>query len=316
MPRAALEVMARRRAPLAVLLACGAAWGLTLPLIRVAVSTGRQPLGVMLSQTIIMAAVCLALLAAMRQPLPSPRGRLGLFAGVAVFGAVLPGYFTFLTAAWMPAGVRSILIAVVPMFTLPMALALGFERPDARRAFGVLLGAAAIVLIAAPTPASASASAFSLGVLLLALVSPVSYAVEANFLAWRGADGLHPFQLLLGASLAGAGLTWPLAEATGQMLDLAGPWGRAEAAILAAGVLNALAYAGYVWLVGAAGSVFASQIAYLVTAFGVGWSMLLLGETYPPTVWAAFAVMLAGVALVQPRPAETPGRPGPRPESP
>ena len=45
---------------------------------------------------------------------------------------------------------RSIIIAIVPMFVLPMALALGFERPDARRAAGVALGAAAIVAIALP----------------------------------------------------------------------------------------------------------------------------------------------------------------------
>jgi drug/metabolite transporter (DMT)-like permease len=65
-------------------------------------------------------------------------------------------------------------------------------------------------------------------------------------------------------------------------------------------VLNALAYAGYVWLVGRAGSLFASQVAYLVTGFGVLWSMILLGERYSAWVWAAFALMLVGVALVQP----------------
>ena len=67
------------------------------------------------------------------------------------------------------------------------------------------------------------------------------------------------------------------------------------------GVLNALAYSGYIWLVGRAGSVFASQIAYLVTGFGVLWSMALLGERYSAWVWLAFALMLAGIALVQPR---------------
>ena len=50
--------------------------------------------------------------------------------------------------------------------------------------------------------------------------------------------------------------------------------------MLVSGVLNVLAYSGYVWLVGRAGSVFASQIAYLVTGFGVLWSMALLGERY------------------------------------
>ena len=85
------------------------------------------------------------------------------------------------------------------------------------------------------------------------------------------------------------------------MVSLDVAWGPAEWAILASGVLNALAYSGYVWLVGRAGSVFASQIAYVVTGFGVLWSMALLGERYSPWVWAAFVLMLGGVALVQPR---------------
>jgi drug/metabolite transporter (DMT)-like permease len=66
-------------------------------------------------------------------------------------------------------------------------------------------------------------------------------------------------------------------------------------------VLNVLAYSGYVWLVAEAGSVFASQIAYLVTGFGVVWSSVLLGERYSALVWAAFAAMLGAIALVQPR---------------
>jgi drug/metabolite transporter (DMT)-like permease len=288
-----------RALPVLTLVACGAAWGLTLPLIRIGVSTGHQPLGIVLWQKAIMAAVCLALVVALRLPLPRAGRHLGLFAGVAVFGAILPGYFTYLTAVDLPAGVRSILIALTPMFVLPLALLLGFERPEARRALGVLLGAAAIAAIS--LPGAGLTPTIGIGVILLALVAPLSYGVEATFLAWRGSDGLHPFQLLLGASLVGVALTWPMAEGAGQTVDLARAWGRAEWAILAAGVLNALAYAGYVWLVGRAGSLFASQIAYLVTGFGVMWSMLLLRESYSSWVWAAFGLILAGVALVQPR---------------
>lgn len=283
-----------------MLFATGAAWGLTMPLIRVAVSTGHQPLGIVLWQKVIMAAMLGALSWGMGLRGAFHVRHLTLFAAVAVFGAILPGYFSYLTAADLPAGVRSIIIAIVPMFVLPMALALGFERPDARRAAGVALGAAAIVAIALPG-GWAAGPAFGPAIVLLALIAPFSYGVEANLLAWRGSEGLHPFQLLLGASLVGIALTWPLAVATGQTVDLGRAWGPAEWAILGAGVLNALAYSGYVWLVGRAGSVFASQIAYLVTGFGVVWSMLLLGESYSGWVWAAFGLMLTGVALVQPR---------------
>lgn len=287
----------RRLALVGALLGIGAAWGLTLPLIRIAVSTGHAPLGLMLWQQVIMLAMLAGLLGAMRRPLPRLGGNLGLFLVVALFGAVLPGYFTYLTARDLPAGVRAIIVALTPMFVLPLALALGFEQPDARRAAGVALGAAAVALIV--LPGAGVTEVAGLAAVLLALIAPLSYAVEANYLAWRGPHGMHPFQVLVGASAVGIAVTWPLAEATGQMVSLAG-WGRAEWAMLVGAVLNALAYSGYVWLVGRAGSLFASQIAYLVTGFGVLWSRLLLGESYAPMVWGAFVLMLAGVALIQP----------------
>jgi drug/metabolite transporter (DMT)-like permease len=91
----------------------------------------------------------------------------------------------------------------------------------------------------------------------------------------------------------------PLAAAAGGFVAPA-PFGRAEAALVAAAILNVLAYSGYVWLIGRAGSVFASLIAYLVTGFGVLFARLLLGETYAALVWAALALMLVAIALVQP----------------
>jgi drug/metabolite transporter (DMT)-like permease len=43
-------------------------------------------------------------------------------------------------------------------------------------------------------------------------------------------------------------------------------------------VAHALAYAGYVWMVGRAGAVFAAQVSYLVTAFGIFWAWLIFWE--------------------------------------
>ena len=65
--------------------------------------------------------------------------------------------------------------------------------------------------------------------------------------------------------------------------------------------VHAFVYAGYVWLVGRAGPVFAGPVSYLVTGFGVIWAMLILSERYSPFFWTAFALMLAGMFLVQPR---------------
>ena len=34
----------------------------------------------------------------------------------------------------------------------------------------------------------------------------------------------------------------------------------------------------------------------------MAWSITLLGESYSPYIWAALALMLVGIFLVQPRP--------------
>ena len=71
--------------------------------------------------------------------------------------------------------------------------------------------------------------------------------------------------------------------------------------ILASSLIHSVVYASYFWMVGRAGSVFAAQVAYLVTGFGVVWAMILLGESYSGWVWLALGLVLGGLFLVQPR---------------
>ena len=66
-------------------------------------------------------------------------------------------------------------------------------------------------------------------------------------------------------------------------------------------MVHVAVYTAYVWLVGRAGSVFAIQVSYLVTGFGMLWANVMLGEAYAPSVWLALACMFAGMYLVQPR---------------
>jgi drug/metabolite transporter (DMT)-like permease len=105
---------------------------------------------------------------------------------------------------------------------------------------------------------------------------------------------------MLGASLAGLILCTPVMLALDQAYWPA-PLGRDDAALALSSALHALLYATYVWLAATAGAVFAAQSSYLVTAAGMLWAIVLLGERPGPVVWLALAVMLAGVALVQPR---------------
>jgi drug/metabolite transporter (DMT)-like permease len=278
----------------------GAGWGMTQPLAKIAVSGDYRHFGLIFWQLVIGAALLGAIVAARRRPVPLGRAQLGMALLIAVIGTLVPNATSFQAAVHLPAGVISILLSLVPLFALPLAWGLGIERPGPWRTAGLGLGLAGVALIVLPRgglPEPAMAAWIP-----LALVAPVLYALEGNVVARWGTAGLDPVSLLLLACLTGLPFALALALATGQFIDPRPPWGSADAALVLLSGVHALVYAGYVWLVGRAGSVFAAQVSYLVTGFGVLWSMALLGERYSGYVWAALALMFAGLAMVQPRP--------------
>ena len=289
-----------RALPLIVLILAGAAWGATQPLAKTAVSEGYRHFGILFWQMGIGAAV-LGLVCVLRgTPMKFTRRDMTLYTALALIGSVLPGISSYSAAIHLPSGVLSILLSSIPMIAFPIALAFGLERFRWRRLAGLSLGFAGICLLILPE-ASLPASVPVIWV-FVALISSFFYALESSVVARWGLGGLDPVQTLCGASLVGTVITLPLALLTGQFIDPRGPWGAPDLAIVASSLLHAAAYVAYVWLVGRAGAVFTVQISYFVTLFGVTWAMLFLNESYSPYFWAALAVMLGGLALVQPRP--------------
>lgn len=287
---------------LGLLFFTGAVWGLTIPVTKIAVSTGYQPLGLIFWQLLISIVALGGLTLIKGRSLGLSFARLRFFAVIGLLGTIVPNGFSYTAAAQLPAGIMAIMIAMVPMFSLPIAAMAGLERLQAHRVMGVLLGAIAVVLIVAPsTSLPEPGQAFYV---LLALIPPICYGLEGNYIAWRGTSGLDPVQVLFGASLVALVLVTPMAVYSGQFIDLRIAWGASEIAILGIGLLHAVAYSLYIWLVGKAGAVFSSQVSYLVTGTGVAWSILILSESYSNWVWAALVIMLAGLALVQPRQVE------------
>ncbi|SLN34691.1 EamA-like transporter family protein [Roseovarius litorisediminis] len=282
-----------------ILLLMGAGWGLSVALSKIAVSTGHQPFGLIFWQLVVTVVVLGAIAWKRGKRLELGRVYWRLFVMVAMFGAVLPDIFFYISAARLPGGVLAIAISSVPMFSLPIALMLRNEQFSWRRILGLMLGLAGIVLLIGPE-ASLPERAMAAFV-PVALIAPLLYATEGNLVAKWGTQGLDSVQTLLAASLLGVVLTLPLALITGQWIDPMAGFGAPEAALVAGAVIHALVYAAYVWMVGRAGSVFTAQTSYLVTGFGVIWSMILLSESYSAYVWGALGLMLAGIFMVQPR---------------
>lgn len=291
----------REQAGLVALLALlGAGWGITQPLAKIAVSEGYRHFGIIFWQLVI-ATVILGVITLLRgRGLPLGQRHLRLYAIIALVGTVLPNAASFQAAVHLPAGVISILLSLVPMFAFPIALGIGIDRFGAGRLLGLACGLGGVLLIVGPETSlpNPAMAAF----IPIALIAPFFYALEGNIVGKWGTLGLDPIQLLFGASAVGLLFALPLAAATGHFIDPRTAWGAPEAAIVLTALVHAAVYTGYVWMVGRAGAVFAAQVSYLVTGFGILWAMALLGETFSPWVWAAMSLMFVGLFLVQPRP--------------
>lgn len=292
-----------------VLLAVGAGWGLTQPLSKIVVSTGHKHFGLIFWQLAIgaMAFGLLSLLQGKR--LPFTRDALRVYVVIALAGTIIPNSASYQAIAHVPAGVLSILLSLVPMLAFPMALLLGLERFALRRLLGLAAGLTGVALLVLPEASLPDAAAMAW--VPLGLVAPLLYAFEGNYVARWGTAGLDPVRVLFGASVVGVAMALPLALATGQFISPFRTFGAPEWALLGSSLIHVTVYSAYVWLVGRAGAVFAVQVSYAVTGFGVLWAMILLGETYSPYIWAALGLVVVGMLLVQPRPNEAVAEVGP-----
>lgn len=291
--------MNRRAGLFALLVVLGLGWGASQSLGKIAVSGGYRGFGVIFWQVTICTVMLGAISLARGHGLRRTPEALRFYIVVALLGTIIPNFTFYAAVAHLPAGIMSIVISTVPLVAFPMAMALGQDRFSAIRASGLICGLGGVALIA--LPGAALPDPAMARYLPVALIGPVFYAMEGNFVARWGMAGMDAMQAMFGASLAAMVVALPLALATGSFIDPFHPWTRPDWAVLAMSSTHALIYAGYVWLAARAGSVFATQVSYLVTGSGVIWAMALLGERFPPLIWAALALMLCGLALVQPR---------------
>ncbi len=276
----------------------GIAWGGSQLLSKVAISTGHDPAGVTLVETVIAVLITSVACALRGRRLPLSRKAVLFYIACGLLGAALPGTLNYTTLQYLPVGVVSILIAGVPMMTMLLGWSMGRERLTALRCIGLFLGIGAVAMIALPDTAIPGVGQAVW--VLLGLTTALCYAVENIVIDVAAPPQTDALTLMMGMSCAAVMLLLPLVWARDGWVDLS-PMGAAEQAILGVSIIHLICYTSFVWLVKAAGPVFAAQVGYVVTISAVFWGMAILGERHSSLVWLAFGMMLVGMALVQPR---------------
>ena len=281
-----------------ILLIVGVSWGLTAPLSKIAVSTGHHYLGLLIWQIIIMI-LSLGLIQIFRKKkLPLNLNCFWRYVLVALLGTILPNSIMYKAYFHLQSGIMSILVSIVPMIAFLLVLVLKMEKFEIRRFLGVLFGIFAIILIVFPKLDLGYLG--EVGWILLALLSPLCYAIEGVWINKIGIAKLDPIEVILGASILGFFILMPIVALNGYWITPYRVWGPAEFAITLSSLIHSIIYISYIWLIGKAGVIFASQVSYIYTASGIGFSIILLGEGYSLFVWAAVILMLMGLMMVRP----------------
>ena len=290
--------------PYLLVLVTGTLWGATFSLARMAAETGAHPLGLTWWQVVAGALALLGACAVAGQWPRFTREEMFHYLVIAVLGSAVPGALYFYAAPHVPAGILAITIALVPMLIYAMAWCMSLEAYVARRAFGLGLGLAAVVVLMVPE--SSLPDRTMVRWLLLALLASVFYAAESVYVDWRVPKRASVLALLTGALIVAGVLLTPVVAARQAFVVLSLDAGRLEFAVIAMAVLSSAAYCIYLWVLQRWGPVFASQTGYVTTLTGVLWGMLIFAERHSLWVWLALAMILVGMALVTPRRAAGP----------
>ena len=299
MSKSSVKAAFKKALPWAFLLIMGTAWGLSFSLGKIAVENGAKPFGVAQFQVMFAGIVLLFVTVLRGKSIRDMRDKLGFIFCIAMLGAAIPSVLFYYAAPHVPAGVLSITVALIPLMTYGFSIPLKLENFSVVRVVGLVFGVIAIGLIALPEKSLPDQAA--LPWILIACISALCYAVENIILGFKSALTVGPMRLAMGMNLMAAVTLLPVTILTDSFFSPSFPLQTVDYAVIGLGLITVVAYTMFVLSVALFGSVFSSQVGYIVTLTGVFWGMIIFGESPSVWIWLSLCAMIIGLALVTPR---------------
>lgn len=281
------------------LILLGIIWGLVAPLSRMASGLDAHPFGMAFWVSLLSGLCCIGWSVA-KGTMPRPREiPWRYFIAYALLGAVVSESLLFFVAGKIEASIISIIVVLEGFLAFAFAAFMRIEQPSLSRFAGLLLGLLGVLVILYDKFTGASSSALLWTVVALSI--PACYAAEGIMLAARRPEGIATITTVGIMQLVAAVILLPIALATGQMIYPAATPGAMELTIILIAAASLSANVLFLHLITGLGSVFAGQAAYFTTMAGIGWSVVLLGESLNGWIWAALGLTAAGLFLVGPK---------------
>lgn len=288
-----------------LLLALVVMWGSSFMFNSIAVAS-LPPLTVVAGRVGVAALVLVIIVYALGKRLPPP-GRSWLpYAVIAIIGNAVPFYLITWGQQVVESALAGILMAMMPLATIALAhFLIAGEHLTRQRVTGFAIGFLGIVLLMGPAAlAGVGGDAVRIVSQLAVLGGALCYALQSVLtrLIIKGDVMVAAAATLLIAAV----VVVPVALWLDRPWTLA-PTGSSVAAVVWLGVApTAIATILYFMLIRSAGPSFMSLVNYLSPGVAVMLGLLVLGETPHPYAYFGLALILAGLAFSQSRPARTP----------
>ena len=282
-----------------ILIILGLGWGLSFTLGKIAITAGGTPIGLTFWQSLFSGLILLIYVFFRHGKIIIPKTMFLPIITITFLSVVIPNIIFYACVAYLDAGVLSISVSVIPLFTYLIALGLKMDKFKVRRVLGLITGFCALLILILPE--NSLPDKRDIPWVLLALNCALCYALENIYIDRLALQNFGPIRLVCAVSFVSAIITFLLSLVMDQFFILQPTNIYLFISTLGLGFISATAYSIFIYLIGRAGSVFSSQVGYLVTFFGVVWGIIILGESHSVFVWISLAMIMTGIFLVQPK---------------
>lgn len=275
----------------------GLTFGLSFSIVKIILMEIESPIVILFWQSCFSSFLLFAYSFFSLSSLKDIVNNLGAMILLACFGVIIPNFILYLSAANLSAGTISILLALIPFCAYIIALILRIERIDLMRLFGVVLGFIAISFLV--FPGHASNKTYLNFWIMIGLLVPILIGSVNISLASERFKKLKPLHIAFGMNLLSTillGLMLPsnvnfwFSIHSSKLFFL----------IFLLSFIGSIGFIIFIKLVKNHGPVFASQVNYLITLFGIMWGYIIFSEVHSMRFWVSLFLIIGGLFLVRP----------------
>ena len=283
--------------PVTLLIMLGVMWGSGFALARFAVTHGVSPVGYAFWQTAGPAVLLFLFLVTKKAKLSLLWQHKGYFLLLGLIAIAIPNTNMYFISPHVSAGMLSVVINTSPIFILLLALFFREEKWSLQRVIAIMVLTAGLLLLTLPKSLVLHQSGgFSIWI-LLALVSPLFFAVSAVLISKLSRPipvDVQACGMMFSATL------WliPLLIASNGFYFPTGHWLARDNAIIAEIILSSLGYLVFFELLLAAGAVYYSFVSGVVAMMGVIWGMVFFQERFTFVQLLSMVLIVSATTLV------------------